>query len=351
MTALKGKAIKSFLARRDPAFAAVLLYGPDGGLAKERADGLARGVVADFKDPFNYLELADSDIKAEPGRLADEAAALSFAGGERVVRLRTSGDIAATAATTLLKGLDEGYIKANALILIEAGDLTPRSGLRKAFEKSKRGASLPCYRDGPGDIRQVAIDAASEEALTFDKEALDLLSASLTGDRGLARAEIEKLVLYKGPKSLRNGPATITLEDARACLVDGVGDAVYDAADACTDGSPSRAATALHKAGTAGASPISTLRALQRALSRLATAQEMMADGASAAAAMKKLRPPVFFSEERAFEARLRRWSQGRLENAIRMLMDVELDAKKTGAPQKELIERAALRVAMMGRR
>ena len=118
MTALKGRAIKSFLAARDKDIAAVLIYGPDSGLARERALLIAGRVVEDLKDPFNALELSDADLKEEPGRLADEIAALSFAGGERVIRLRTSGEGAVKAVQTLLDGLDSGHLKPNGMVIV-----------------------------------------------------------------------------------------------------------------------------------------------------------------------------------------------------------------------------------------
>lgn len=351
MTALKGKAIKSFLAARDENIAAVLVYGPDSGLARERAMKIASWVVADLKDPFNALELSDTELKDEPGRLADEITALSFAGGERVIRLRTSGETATKAAQLLLDGLDSGHLKPNGMVIIEAGDLSPRAGLRKAFEKAKRGVALPCYADGPADVREMAREAAASEDLRFDPDALDLVVTLLGDDHGLSRAEIDKLILYKGPACLRNGPASISLEDVRASLVDGLGDAMDDTASAAADGAPSRLAAALHKAAAAGASPIGLLRALQRNFARLKTAQELMESGESAASAMKKLRPPVFFAEERAFESRLYKWRGPKLEKALRMLVDAELDAKTTGAPQREIVERAALALAVMGSR
>ncbi|MEO1137374.1 MAG: DNA polymerase III subunit delta [Pseudomonadota bacterium] len=351
MVALKGRAIKSFLAARDPNIAAVLIYGPDGGLARERALALATRVVEDLNDPFNALELSDADLKEEPGRLADEITSLSFAGGERVIRLRTSGEAAVKAAQTLLEGLDSGHLKPNGIVIIEAGELTPRSGLRKAFEKSQRGAALPCYVDGPADVRAMAQEAARADALQFDDDALDLLTAILGEDHGVSRAEIDKLVLYKGPQDLRGGPATISLEDVRASLVDGLGDAMEDTVSAAADGAPDRLAAALHKAATAGASPIGVLRALQRKFSRLKFAQELIDGGETTAAAMKKLRPPVFFAEQRAFENRLYKWRGAKLERALRMLIDAELEAKTTGAPQREIVERTALRLAVIAAR
>lgn len=351
MVALKGRAVKSFLAARDKNIAAILVYGPDAGLARERALMLAAQVVPDLKDPFNALELSDADIKDEPGRLADEIAALSFMGGERAIRLRTSGEAAAKAAETLLSGLDSGHVKPNGVVIIEAGDLSPRSGLRKAFEKAKRGAALACYADGPADVRAMAQEAAAAEDLRFDADALDLLVAILGEDHGISRAEIDKLILYKGPGALRAGPATITLEDIRASLVDGLGDAMDDTANAAADGAPARLAAALHKAASAGASPIGLLRAMQRQFARLKSAQDLMDAGESPSSAMKKLRPPVFFAEERAFENRLYKWRGPKLDRALRMLIDAELDAKTTGAPQREIVERAALALAVMASR
>ncbi len=351
MTALKGRAIKSFLDARDKQVAAVLVYGPDSGLARERALLIASRVVADLKDPFNALELSDAELKDEPGRLADEISALSFAGGERVIRLRTSGEAAVKAAEILLSGLDSGHLKPNGVVIIEAGELTPRSGLRKAFEKSKRGAALPCYADGPADVRAMAQEAARAEDIRFDPDALDLLAAVLGEDHGVSRAEIDKLILYKGPKSVRSGPASITLEDVRASLIDGLGDAMDDTAAAAADGAPARLSAALYKASAAGASPIGLLRALQRSFARLKAANDFIAAGESAASAMKKLRPPVFFAEERAFENRLYKWRGAKLDRALRMLIDAELDAKTSGAPQREIVERAALALAVMGSR
>lgn len=351
MTALKGRAIKAFVARRDREIAAVLIYGPDGGLARERAMKLAGDVVSDFKDPFNYLELSDADLKDEPARLADEITALSFAGGERVIRVRTSGEGAAKAAGVLIDGLDAGHLKPNGIVIVEAGELSPRSGLRKIFEKAKRAAAMPCYADGPADVRAMAQEAARAEDLRFEDDALDLLVSILGEDHGLSRAEINKLILFKGPKTLRSGAAHISLEDVRASLVDGLGDAMDDTAGACADGAPKKLAAALYKAATAGASPIGVLRAIQRQFARLKTASDFMEAGDSAAAAMKKLKPPVFFAEQRAFENRLHKWRGARIETALRMLIDAEMDAKTTGAPQREIVERAALRLAVMGKR
>ena len=133
--------------------------------------------------------------------------------------------------------------------------------------------------------------------------------------------------------------------------MDGAGDAMDEAAAATADGRPEALAKALHKTATTGASPIGLLRALQRSFLRLHTAQSHVSRGDNPASAMKKLRPPVFFMEQRPFETRLRKWPLPRLEMALDMLVEAELDAKTTGAPQQEIIERTALRLSHMAGR
>ena len=55
---VKSSAVDAFLARPDPKAIAVLLYGPDQGLVRERADGFSLEVVPDLKDPFRAVELS-----------------------------------------------------------------------------------------------------------------------------------------------------------------------------------------------------------------------------------------------------------------------------------------------------
>ena len=351
MSALKGRSIEAFLKNRDPQIPVVLVYGPDLGLVRERADALARSVVADFKDPFNYVEFTDADLKAEPTRLADEAAALSFAGGERVVRLRTTGETSAKALKLLIDGVEAQTLKPGALTIIEAGDLSKRSGVRKMFEAAKHAVALPSYVDNEAAVRQLALDMAAAEGLIFDLDALSLAVPLLGEDRGVSRQELEKLVLYAGPKAVRDGPLTITVDQVRAVLIDTQSDAVDEIAAAAADGASEALARALFKARNANVSAIGVLLALQRGMLRLKAANALMESGHSALDAMKKLKPPVFFMEQKSFQARLGRWSARRVDAALDILLDAELAAKKAAAPQAEIVERAALRIAAMAGR
>jgi len=89
---LAGARIEPFLRAPDPSMRAVLVFGPDLGLVRERVQRLMQAVVKDTSDPFRVAELSPAALKAEPSCLADEAAALALGGGRRVVVLRDAGD-------------------------------------------------------------------------------------------------------------------------------------------------------------------------------------------------------------------------------------------------------------------
>ena len=111
-----------------PQYLAVLVFGPDEGLVRERSSKIAKQVVQDLKDPFLVANIDPNNLKSEPGLLADEAAAISMMGGRRVIRIDGASENATKAAQAFLENpIGDG------LIIITAGNLRPTSGLRKLY--------------------------------------------------------------------------------------------------------------------------------------------------------------------------------------------------------------------------
>src|SRR6201997_368993 len=101
MVALRGKEIDAFLARPDPARPVVLLYGPDAGLVRERAEALLVSAVDDPNDPFSLVRLDGDELSAEPSRLVDEAMTIPLFGGRRAIRVRAGSRSFASGIDTL----------------------------------------------------------------------------------------------------------------------------------------------------------------------------------------------------------------------------------------------------------
>src|SRR4051794_11454044 len=127
MVALRGRDIDAFLKQPDPGRPIILLYGPDAGLVRERADALVASAVDDPTDPFSLVRLDGDELSAEPSRLVEEAMTIPMFGGRRAIRVRAGSRSFASGVDTLAAA----SLK-DCLIVIEAGGLRAGAPPRKA---------------------------------------------------------------------------------------------------------------------------------------------------------------------------------------------------------------------------
>ncbi len=339
---IAGARQESFIARPDAGIACILLYGPDRGLIRERALHLGKGVVEHMDDPFRVVEMSPADLKGDPARLSDEALALALGGGRRLIRVREASDSLSKTVTALLDGVD---FAETALIVLEAGELGPRSTLRLLFEKHKKAAAIACYGDEGAGLRRVIADTLSAHGLKPSPDAMAFLMENLGSDRSVTRGELEKLALYMGR------PGEVTFDDAAACIGDSAASTLDDVCYGAASGDQARLDRALVRAFNEGLHAVPILRAAARHFLRLHQAAGLVQGGKNADQAMKSLRPPVIFIHADGFREQIRRWSPGRLASALDMLTSAELDCKTTGMPAPAICGRTLMRIAQAARR
>ena len=321
---------------RDPGSCrAVLLYGDDAGLIRDRAEALVRAVAGSLDDPFLVVELGGRDGIAQ---LPAEAASLPMTGGRRVVRLREASDSAAAAVQTVLESRAPGFL------VLEAGALPARSKLRVLAETAPDAAAITCYPEEGAALEGTIRAVLGEFGVSVQPDALAWLAAQLGGDRGSTRRELEKLALYAGAGGKVDLPA------AMACVGDFAGLSLDDAVFAATDGDVALADRALEVAMGEGAAPVQVLRATLMHLQRLQRARAAMADGASVDEAMRMLRPPVFFRRTGAFRRALALWSLPGLDAATAAIGEAERQCKRTGFPDATICRNAVLSLARRSR-
>jgi DNA polymerase III subunit delta len=335
-----------FLRRPDPRIEAVLCYGPDAGLARERALLLSQAAVPDRADPFRLAELSPAALLSDPALLFDEARQWSLLGGKRVLSVRDAGDALAPLLKRLFAASEKegGEAERVAFITVEAGELGPRSALRRAFEESRTGAAIACYPDTERDLSALVRETASAHRLRLSRDAEAYLVAHLGGDRLLSRSELEKLALYAG-----EGGA-IGLDDARAVVGDSAAVSLDDAVLAAAEGDARGLQRALARVLEEGESPVSVLRALLRHLLRLHAFLAEIAAGKSPEAALRAARPPIFFKHMENWKRQLGLWSEPRLREALAALDRAELLMKSTGFPAATLLREAMLATARRAR-
>ena len=330
---------------RAPQTSVVLMYGPDVGLAAERAQTMVTTVLGPDPDPFRLAEPTAQAIANDPALLMDEAAAMSLTGGRRVVRVQRAGDATTGAFKAVLESRKGSkFIAEESLVIVEAGDLTPRSTLRKAFEAAKTGTAVPCYVVDGYKLEAVIADALADAGHAVDQGVSAFLAESLGSDRAITRRELEKLSLYVGPNSL------VTVADAQSCVGDSGAQGLDDAAFAAVLGDFSKLDRALARSEIEGASPVTILRNLAKTLLRVQLASGMRDQGTSPRDAVAALRPPVFFKQRDQLVAALSLWNTSKLSKALGIVQEAEVACKTTGFPATAITARAALRIAQAAR-
>ena len=332
--------IRSFLSAPDSSACAILIYGPDAGLVDERTAALARSIVPDLSDAFRVARLTSATLSADPARLADEAAAIAFGGGRRVVLVEDADEHATNAARGFLAAPRHNLAGGDALVLFKAGDLSPRSSLRTLFEEAGNAAALPCYLDDSEALAGVIRETLGRHGIAADADALDYMVAHLGGDRRATRAELEKLALYLGR------PGRLGLEEAMASIGDSAAVTLDDLALAAADGDQGEAQRVLDKMLAEGVHPVVVVRALARHFKRLHLLAGMLAAGRSADQAISALKPKPFFRTVLRLRAQMSRWPTARAGSALDLLQQAEIDAKTTGLPAAAICGRAVMQLA-----
>jgi DNA polymerase-3 subunit delta len=324
---LSWKEIEPFVKRPDARARAILIYGPDDGLMRERSGTIGKTIVADLNDPFNVAVLSSETLSGDPARLADEAMAMSMIGGARLIRIEGASD----KLTVLLKEYLASPSHEN-LVIVETGELGPRSSLRLLFEKAPNAAAIPCYVEDERAVMGLIREIVSADGMTIQNDACAWLSQNISGDRRRARGEVEKLILYMGAQK------NIKLDDVMAACGEAGDQSLDDLIYCMGAGKTDAALRAYTKLIGEGVAMITILRSLQNHFRRLHYIRAVMEEeGASADEAMKKLQPPIFFKNTDPFKAQLRKWSDDKLLAILTRLSAVEAQTKQTGAPAETL--------------
>ena len=204
---IRGREAERILA--DPAsLRGVLLFGPEAGLVQARSRQILKNLLGDKPDVFALREIETARLKAAPSLLAQEAASPPLTGGRVALRLRSgAGGAGGEAARALALFLETK--SAGGFLLIEAGALPPSSALRRRAEEAKNFAAIGCYAESAAETASYLKNLCEKEGLAIDPGALALFAQRLSGDRGMAERESEKLILY----AMSDPNAPISAED------------------------------------------------------------------------------------------------------------------------------------------
>ena len=339
--------IERFLAAPQAGIRAAVIYGRDRGVVRERADALAAKIAKIPDDPFDVALVTDTDMSEDSARLEGELKALSMTGGRRLVRLRLTTEKVSIdkLAAEALGEHAAGDFNPDAFLLVEAGGLGRESILRRTAEKAAGAVCIPCYEDEPGDVARLVREALTKDKLSLTSEALELFVSRLPHERGVVRAEIERLALFLGPGAAR----TVGPDELEPYLGVEPEASLSDAASDAFGGRGKGAQTGLRRAFGEGEAGAAAVRAVGMHLGKLRRALTLAKSGADMKEAAKAA--GVFWKQEREFLRQARAWSLKDLDLVQPDVLQADRACKTAGSQDTLIAERLLLSIAQRGRR
>jgi DNA polymerase-3 subunit delta len=323
MTALKRPDLLRRLAAWDPAIRLILLSGPDESASRSLALEALKA-LGDPTDPMALTDFSAEELKSDPAKLADEAASVSMFGGRRVIRVTGAAENCAEAVRILLAAPVAG----NPVIML-AGDLSKASTLRKLAEDSPQALALHSYPLASADLERWLQAEARSLGLRLDSSVTDRFLSATGGDTGILASELAKFALFLDASP--DAPRTLERGHLAALGADSAEEDMGLLVNAIIAGNAAAAERQLRL--LEGGSAIPVLRALARRLLQMAEARAAVDRGQQPQAAVKALRPPIFWKDADMVAASLRHWPMPRIRKALSALLAGEQAIKSPRSP------------------
>lgn len=331
-----------YFAKPDPQRTGLLIYGPDGmRVALKRQEVIAALIGPAGEEEMRLTRIPAAELRKDPAMLLDAVKAQGFFPGPRVAFVEDAGDAVAPVITDALSDWQEG----DAQVIVTAGQLKASSKLRKLFETHPNAYAAAIYDDPPSRAEIEAVLAKAGLGDIGGDAMRDLTALSRELDPGDFRQTIEKLALYK-----LDDPLPVTPEDIAACAPSSTEAELDDILNIVAEARSGEIGPVMKRLRAQGVAPVSLCITATRHFRTLYTAAS---DPGGAAQGIARVRPPVFGPRRDRMLRQAQGWGATRLEQALTLLTDTDLQLRSAGqnAPAMALVERALIRLAMMGGR
>lgn len=331
----------AYFGRPEPAMPGLLIYGVDAmRVAMKRQELVAKMIGPEGEAEMRLTRVAGAEVRKDPAQILDGLKATGFFPGTRVLLIEDAGD----AITESLKAALDDWTEGDGYLVITAGQLPPRSSLRKLFEGHKRAYAAAIYDDPPSraEIESVLKAVGVKEIGRDGMGEIEVLAQTL--DPGDFRQTVEKVALYKMGDS-----TPLSADDVLAVAPTSSEADLDDAIDIVAESRAKEIGPLLRRLDAQGVAPV-TLCIMT--LRHFRTLYAAAADPDGPANAVARIRPPVHFKRRDRVVRQARRWGVEKLEEALHMLTDTDLALRSSAkAPQMAVMERTWIRLSVLGNR
>jgi len=297
-----------------------LLHGPDEAGSRALMKALAAAVGPDAE----RIDLSGAELKADPARLADEAASISMFGGARWILVEQAGDEIVPALEALIEAPAAGNP-----VAVVAGALKPASKLLKLALAAPEALAFASYVPDAEHAWKLVPELARTHGLEVRPDVAQRIVDASGGNRAIVDQELVKFALYLDASPAAPVPLDHDVVDALGAAAE-EGD-LGRLADSAISGDPNALETELARLRTMGMEGVTLIRALLRRMALLARLRAEVDAGRSPGAVMASAGKAIFFKEKDRIDAQLRRWPSDLISKAMTRLAEAERQVKSSG--------------------
>jgi DNA polymerase-3 subunit delta len=331
---LSGAQANGYFSKPDTNKTGLLIYGGDAmRVAIKRQEVIAALLGPAGEEEMRLTRIPASDLRKDKAMLMDAVKAIGFFPGTRAAFVEDANENVAPMILAALEDWEQG----DAQIIVTAGALKPTSKIRKAFEAHSNAFAVGIYDNPPTreEIEKTLRDAGLTAPTGDVMGVLTNLAQSL--DPGDFRQTVEKITLYK-----LNDTTPLCADDIAACAPTSTEADIDDILMVVGDARAEQIGPVLRKLQAQGVNAVTLCIGAMRHFRSL---HRVACDTTG--------RPNVWGPNKDRVISQARQWGPARLETALTVLTDTDLKLRSAGqnAPAMALVERAFIRLAMLGSR
>jgi DNA polymerase-3 subunit delta len=331
---LSGAQANGYFSKPDTNKTGLLIYGGDAmRVAIKRQEVIAALLGPAGEDEMRLTRIPASDLRKDKAMLMDAVKAIGFFPGTRAAFVEDANENVAPMILAALEDWEQG----DAQIIVTAGALKPTSKIRKAFEAHSNAFAVGIYDNPPTreEIEKTLRDAGLTAPTGDVMGVLTNLAQAL--DPGDFRQTVGKITLYK-----LNDTTPLCADDIAACAPTSTEADIDDILMVVGDARAEQIGPVLRKLQAQGVNAVTLCIGAMRHFRSL---HRVACDTTG--------RPNVWGPNKDRIISQARQWGPARLETALTVLTDTDLKLRSAGqnAPAMALVERAFIRLAMLGSR
>ena len=291
-------------------YAAYLVYGQNKGLVREKS----QIIIDSYKsNETEIIRFENDELSSEPEKLINEFNTFSLTAENKVLHILNTKDNLTEIIANTINNQDSTN-----LIVFESGELTPKSKLRKFFEKEKYLAVLPCYFETEQDVKDLIETTFKKENIPISRDVNLLITSHLGKERHIIKNELEKIILYLKDKK------EFKARDILKCLSQNEDFGFDDLNYNLCDGNVVKLDKIINQLYLEGINPVALLRSVGKYFQKILFVNQKIDSGLNLNESIAQLKPPIFFLYINQFRNQVIKWKTTLCYKVIKRIMETE---------------------------